>query len=191
MLFGDPSQFAVEAQLEPGPEFGPIQGRNLVGRIRVWIGGRAVGRYDEPACWLGPPLKHLEEMCSQLDGLWDPSFEGLSTDAIYDRLDYLVFLSHRDRRLGCDWSEEERAKHERESDGFDRFYFLLHSSEAFDGWKAFLLRPTATHLIAVVSQAPQKVVVSHRFPVEDFESAVAAFSVWLHSEEQRLIPRLR
>lgn len=191
MMFGDPSQFAIEAELEPGPDYGPVQGKNLAGRIRVWIGNREVGRFDEPACWLGPPLLHLLRMRNIVDQLWDPSLENLSMDALFDRLDYLCFSSHRGKLLTENWGKVEWEEMERESEGFSQFPFLLNSSEAFDGWKAFLVRPTTTHLIALVAPHPQHEVYSHPFPVADFEAAVDAFSVWLRAEEQRLIPELR
>ncbi|MFK7742743.1 MAG: hypothetical protein AB8H80_20690 [Planctomycetota bacterium] len=124
-------------------------------------------------------------MCEQLDTLWHSSFEGLDDDAVFDRLDDLCYRSHRGERIDDGGTVDEL-----DSEDWDRFSFLLHSSEAFDGWKSFLLRPSATELIVLVSKAPQKVVVPHRFPVDVFTAAVGAFSAWLLGEERRLMPWL-
>lgn len=188
MIFGTPARFAVEALVEPGPEFGPVQGRNVVGRVRVWIGGEPIGRIEEPACWLRPLLNHLLELRDRLHTLWEPSIAGLSADAIFDRLDGLYFGARRGASLRGSWTEPQGTAELEEAKGYWRFVFLLHSSESFDGWKAFLVRPTTDSLLALVARHTDQVVVPTTFPEDDFRDAVAGFASWLATQEQRLLP---
>jgi hypothetical protein len=192
MLFGSPEQFAVEAMLEPGPEYGFIQGRNLAGRIRIWAAGQAIGRFDEPACWLGPPCQHLVEMEKALDTLWDASFDGLGLDDIFDRLDYEYFGAHRHRCIEEGWSSEVMARFDPEPTqvGANRFVFLIHSSEAFDGWKPFLVRPSEGNLVALVLEYDRPDIVALHFPTEACRQAVRAFARWFDEEERRYLPEL-
>jgi len=184
VIFGNPESFAIEAIVEPGPDFGPVQGRNVVGRLRAWIGSAEVGRIQVPACWLGPPCDHLVELCERLQTLWDPSLDGLTPDEQFDRLDHLCFGAHRGRALSDCWSDEEVAEVRR----YMRFLFLLHSSEAFDGWKAFLVRPTSDTLQALVAKDPQHSVQATVFTVAAYTDAVRAFASWLAEQERLLLP---
>lgn len=186
MTFGDPAEFAVEALLETDPRFGPVQGRQIVGRLRVWIGGRAIGRIAEPACWLGPPCEHLLAVRSRLSTLWDPSFDGPSPDAIFDRLDLLCFGAHRGRCRRDGWNDATGNAIEAERRDCERFVFLIHASEAFDGWKGFLVRPSATTLQALVADDSHDVVAT-TFPVTAFTAAVAGFDAWLAAHRRRLV----
>lgn len=192
-MFGDPMTFAIEAIVEPGPRFGPVQGTHVVGRLCVWLNGSRVGRFDEPACWLGTLLDHLRSKQVRLPTLWDPSLLELSADERFDRLDYLCFAARRGRSLADSWTEAEWAGRVTESEGFARFVFLLHGNEAFDGWKAFLLRPTTDTLQVLVTSEPQHTVAAHVVPVPAFHAAVDAFGAWLAEQERLLVPpeRLR
>lgn len=188
MIFGNPQVFAVEAIVEPGPEFGPVQSGNVVGRLCVWIGGTRVGRIHEPACWLGPPRDHLLEMRDSLQTLWEPSFDGLSADEMFDRLDCVCFAAHRGQPLGDGWLRAKWAEGHGEARGYSRFAFLLHASEAFDGWKAFLIHPTSDTLLILVAEDPQQSVDAHVIPVGAYRDAVGAFASWLAEQERLLLP---
>ena len=191
MIFGTKSQFAIEVELEPGPDR-PVSGKNVIGRLRAWIGGHSVGRFDEPCCWLGPTANHLATKCTQFDRLWHASFEELSMHEVFDRIDYLYYRAHRGEILGEHWSDAEREQHQREADAVDLDPMLfLDSSEAFDGWKAFLVRPTPTELVALFAPPPQREVLSHRIPVADFEATSEAFGQWLLAQERQLLPELK
>lgn len=188
MIFGDPQHFAVEAIVEPGPDFPPVWGRNIAGRLCVWIGGHRIGRIDEPSCWLRALCDHLLEMRDRLQTLWEPSFDGLSADEIFDHLDYLNFAAHRGQPLEENWTRDKWAEVKEEARGYGRFVFLLHSSEAFDGWKAFLIRPTSETLRVLVAEDPQECVESSVFPVAAYQDAVGAFASWLAAQERLLLP---
>jgi hypothetical protein len=188
MLFGDASRFAVEAALEPGPEYGPIACGNIAGRIRVWLSGTPVGRFDEPLCVLGGPCNHLVEHAAALDSLWHPSLDNLSPEQIFDRLDWIAFGADR-IRPDIDYDapphyspEEERL--------FGRFSFLLHSSEAFDGWKSFLINPPNSDLLALVQVGDSTELLAATVPADAFRSAVADFAHWHRQRERELLPHL-
>jgi hypothetical protein len=188
MIFGNPRSFAIEAMVEPGPDHPPVWGRNVAGRLCVWIGGHRIGRLQEPACWLRAPCDHLLAMCDRLQTLWEASFDGLSADEIFDRLDCLCFAAHRGQPLDENWTRNESAQVAEEARGYDRFVFLLHSSEAFDGWKAFLIQPTSETLRVLFAQEPQRAVETNDFTVAVFRDAVAAFASWLAAQERLLLP---
>ena len=190
MIFGDPQLFAAEAILEPGPEYGPVSGNNIAGRIRIWMSGQAIGNFDNPHCWLGPPHQHLAEMVRSCDELWHISFNSLSTEAIFDRLNLLVFAANRDGSVSNECEGEKSDFFGMEEKTFDRFMFLLHSSEAFDGWKAFLVHPPGSELLALVFPIKSPVVTAYRFPVDVFRQAVHDLGEWIEMEEQRLLPHL-
>jgi hypothetical protein len=184
VIFGNKDQFAIEAFVETGPEFGPVQGHSVVGRICVWLNGVRVGRLEEPACWLGPPCSDLVNLTTNLESLWDDSFQGLTPEAIFDRLDRDYFGALRHRLL--DDSDDRVPAHLEVAEAW-RFTFLINSSEAFDGWKGFLVRPTSAALMGLVlARDSQDVAVSH-FQTDTFCQAVLDFSRWLRAQERRLI----
>ncbi|MES1186873.1 MAG: hypothetical protein ABUL60_23875 [Myxococcales bacterium] len=183
VIFGNPDQFAIEAAVETGPEFAPVQGAQVVGRIAVWLNGARVGRLEEPACWLRPPCSHLEEVMARLECLWDDSFLRLTPEEIFDLLDRVYFGAHRHQVL-ADLAEKPTEVH----DAW-RFQFLIHSSEAFDGWKGFLVRPTMTSLMGLILARDSNEVVTSHFPKETYCQAVREFSKWLAAEEHRLFAR--
>ena len=189
MIFGNPEVFAIEAILEPGPDYECVCSNNIAGRIRVWMCGHSVGRFDEPACWLGPPCHDLAKMARSLDQLWHGSLDDLSPDEIFDRLDYLYFGAHRGRCLTDDedWDDEAWNRAASESGDFGRFVFLIHFSEAFDGWKAFLVFPPDADLMALVFRHGSPDVLSFQFSAESFREAVHDFGCWVEQEERRLL----
>jgi len=68
--------------------------------------------------------------------------------------------------------------------------FLLKSSEAFDGWKAFLVRPSEGSLIALVLKSDLPDIVGLHFSVEAFRQAAGAFARWFDEQERRFLPHL-
>lgn len=190
MFFGDLQLFAVEAILEPGPEYGPVSGNNIAGRIRIWMSGQAIGDFDNPHCWLGPPYEHLAEKANSLDELWDASFNGLGPETIFDRLNLLLFGANRHDSIGGERDDETWDSFALEARGFDRYIFLLHSSEAFDDWKAFLVHPPGGELVALVLSGRSPDVTAYRFPVEVFRQVVRDLGKWIEMEKGRLLPHL-
>lgn len=186
MIFGDPQQFAIEALLDGADSTcGPVSGNNIAGRIRVWMSGSDIGDFDEEHCWLGPVYMAMAEL--RLEKLWHPSFGDLSCDEIFDRLNLVKFAADRQ---GCG-DNETLPDIESQGEQLARFTFLLNSSEAFDGWKSFLVHPPGSELMALVMTHGSPEVDVFRFSAEAFRSAVNAFGQWIRMEEQRLIPECR
>ena len=188
MMFGDPQVFAIEATLEPGP-LGPVFGNNIAGRIRVWMSGHPVGDFDNEHCWLGPPYQGLVEI--PLDELWHSSFEGLACEEIFDRLNFAVFAADRHGSIDTDCCDRSSAEVELEVEQMNQFTFLLNTSEAFDGWKSFLVHPPGSKLMALVLTHGSPGVEVFRFPVEQFRRAVSEFGQWIEIEEQKLMPEFK
>ena len=184
MIFGKSDQFAIEAVLEPGPEFGPVQGNNLVGRIRVWLRGKSIGDFDEPACWLGPPASDFVEQLAQVDRLWDPALEGLRPDSVFAQLDQWYF-GESEITTAPDASKAGGAPGE-----VHRFVFLTNWSESFDGWKAFLVRISESELMALVLADGSVTISVFRVPVQIYREAVQTFAQWLSDQERVLLPHL-
>jgi hypothetical protein len=68
-----------------------------------------------------------------------------------------------------------------------RFDFLLNSSEAFDGWKAFLLSPSPTMLLALVRVHRTSGFHAFEFSAQAYRTAVNEFDNWLTAQEKRLL----
>lgn len=110
------------------------------------------------------------------------SFEGLTPEQIFDHLDRLLYATHRNDCLALDDVEEAPGD-------LWRFNFLTNVSEAFDGWKAFILfHSDADEVVVLVRD--DGLPAGYAFSREAFQSAVAAFDDWMHLEERRLIPEL-
>jgi|SRR6478736_7139111 len=183
MLFGSPHAFAIEALLEPDPQFGAVQSNNLVGRFCLWMNGTAVGRIDEPSCWLGPFREHLRRHAASLEEHWQLSFDALTPEQIFDHLDRGLYAAHRDECLDLDDIED--------AGDLGRFSFLTNVSEVFDGWTAFLVSPAGSDDILALVRAHGAPTVSIRtFSRTAFRDAVCAFSDWVDAEQRRLVPHL-
>jgi hypothetical protein len=184
VLFGDPNEFAIEAVLEPGPEYPAVQGTSLFGRMCVWMRGRSVGRFDEPCCGLGAPARSFVEVDTALGTLWDDRFEALAPDEIFDWLDAHCFAAYRHTTLPFDeWPDDPPPS-------LWRFSILINWSEAFDGWKVFLLQPSKERLMALVLTRDAEHVEVYEFSTGAFRSAVRAFARWLDDQEDALLPEL-
>ncbi|MGE3172257.1 MAG: DUF998 domain-containing protein [Planctomycetota bacterium] len=175
MIFGDAGEFAVEAVREPGPELPDRVGHSAAGRVCVWMQGVAVGDFDEPCCVFGPVASVLQRASQRLGQLWDPSFGGLSPDELFDRLDHAVYRAHRGRRLPPDEDGNDES--------LSRFAFLTNDSEAFDGWKVFLLQPPDEAVMVLVAEPEDPAAVRVlRFPAVALVGAARAFAAWVDAQ---------
>lgn len=172
MIFGDPNHFAVEAVVELGPEFAPLLGNNVVGRIRVFAGGLAYGDFNEPSCVLRPVSEHLVELCERLGTLWHPSLSSASPDRQFNLLDVWLFLGGSD---------------EPEPEGLAGCIFLTNVSEAFDNIKAFLVCPPTGSAYALLQVQPSSAVCRVAITSAEFCSVATAFASWLESQEHGLL----
>jgi hypothetical protein len=127
MTFGDPSDFAVEAESDGTP----ASPRGTVwGHMRVWCCGRAVGRFEEPHCGLSGAQLELSEIADRLDLLVSPALSKLTDESAWNFLDTALYVD--------DVRSDEDV--ELDAEAWGRHSFLTNSSEAFDGYKGFIFR---------------------------------------------------
>lgn len=91
MIFGSPISIAVEAALELGDEYSPVMGRNIVGRVRLFLQDRKIGDFDEPCCVLATVSSHLTEICSKASDLWHPALAEIGAKAQFEVLDSAIY----------------------------------------------------------------------------------------------------
>ena len=172
MLFGSPESFAVEAVVEPGPEFQPVLGSNVVGRLRIFVEGASIGDFDEPACVLRALCDHLMDFCVDGTALWHESLSGLSSHEQFSLLDEALFTGD--------------AEHEIETMLW-RTTFLTNASEAFDGVKGFLVRPPGQSVTMLVRLDGSTHVLCANIPETEFRAVASQFSAWVQSTEHELL----
>jgi hypothetical protein len=171
VIFGESATFAIEAIAEPGPEFLPLVGSNVAGRIQLLIRGSAVGKFHEPCCVLGPIAHHLSAI-GQSQSLWHPSLAKYSHVEQFSLLDAIFYSG----------SSTPKQQLQALADCI----FLTNVSEAFDPVKAFVLRPPGDEFVFLVRRTPDDAVLQFRAPVATFNSAAFQFEHWLRSQEQHL-----
>lgn len=172
MIFGNPESYALEAIIEPGPEYPPYFDNNVTGRVRLFIGGYEVGDFSEPCCVIRPLSDHLAELCSGTDGLWHESLTAHLPESQFKLLDEALFL-------------DETAQG---PSAYDSMIFLTNILETFDDVKGFLVGPPGQPLQALLqfgdSACVQCLPISHA----EFCSVAAQFSLWLKEQEDELLP---
>jgi len=178
MIFGDPQLFAIEAVLDKADAAkGSLPNTQVAGRIRVIMSGCTIGNFDEPHCWFGPPSNEMSNL--PFDSLWHPFFDDLDYGDVFDVLNLVTFGADREGCIDehlCDGMMSELPF---TSDDIEINSFLMNSSEAFDGWKCFLLRPPGNDLVALSIKWPSKEIDVSRFPVILFQNTVNEFSRWI------------
>ncbi len=171
MVFGAPDTFAIDAELEPGPELPPRVGSSAAGRIQLFCGGAPLGKRDEPCCVLGCIRDHLLEKC-HATLLWHPQLDAYSPVEQFAVLDDIFFLG----------SNESLSLQEAVAD----CDFLTNVSEAFDGLKAFILRPPGSDFVVLVRVGTGD-LLRLTFSIHHFAEVVEQFDGWLNGQEKRLM----
>lgn len=116
MIFGNPTEFAIEVYHEPsGPGWGGC------GRMAVEIQGVRLGDIRENHCSLFGATDRFRELNQVIETLWDDSFAGLSHVEIFNLLDNALYLG-----------EPDLVK------AYFRFDFLTNTGEMFDNYKSFI-----------------------------------------------------
>ena len=171
MIFGDPLNFAVEALVEPGPEFPPSFGGNVAGRMRLLVGGVSVGDISEPSCVPRVLSEHLTEICATAHTLWHPSLAGIPPEGQFQMLDEALFLGGGNPELvQCNQTS-----------------FLTNVSEAFDPIKGFALSPSPNEILVLLRLDEGGPFVHRNIPYIEFCSVAAAFAHWVGEQERTLL----
>jgi len=173
MLFGDPAAFAVEAIIEPGPEFPAFFGSNITGRFRLFVAGLEVGEFAEPSCVLRPLSQHLVVKCASARSLWHESLAGKTPAGWFKLLNESLYL--------VGFPEP--------TDAYHRMDFLTNVSEALNNVKGFLVSPPGAPLHALIQLPESEAVHHHVIPLGEFCSAAGQFAAWLAEKELELLQR--
>jgi hypothetical protein len=172
MIFGNRESYALEAIIEPGPEYPPYFGKNVTGRVRLFIDGYEVGDFSEPCCVIRALSDHLAELCSGTDELWHESLAGHLPESRFKHLDKALFLN-------------ETAQTPSE---YDSMIFLTNILETFDDVKGFLVGPPGQPLQALLQFGDSANVQCLSISRAEFCSVAAQFSLWLKEQESELLP---
>lgn len=180
MLFCDPSEFAIEAMIEPDLEVPSLPW----GRMCLRIGKLTLGDYAESHCGLGQAYSHLKELAALQSRLWDDSFKAMSLEQIYDTVNDAIYTDD-DSTL-----EQIETDLQRYAD----FDFCTNWGEQFDGYSAVIVSPNEATLAVLhrpINDQSLSIQRSSNFVQahcshEAFTSAVEAFAIWYDSEEERL-----
>lgn len=171
MIFGNPSNFAVEAVVEPGPEYPPSFGRNVAGRMRLIVGGVSVGDISEPSCIPRHLSEHLTELCTTSRTLWHSSLSGATPEKQFQMLDEALFLGGGKPEL----------------EGCHETIFLTNVSEAFDPVKGFVLSPSPDEIVLLLRLEEGGPLIHRKIPYAEFSGVTAAFAHWVTEQERTLL----
>lgn len=92
MRFGDPADFAIEADVEPH-----LRPPSAVwGHMCVWCQGVVLGDITDLHCGLYGAYSSFRWLASNLNELWAPELVGLDDVAVWNFLDGLLYGYHGD-----------------------------------------------------------------------------------------------
>ena len=168
MIFGNSSSFAIEAVVEPGPEYPPSFGRNVAGRMRLFVGGVGVGDFSEPCCIPRHLSEHLTELCETSRKLWHSSLSGAAPEKQFQMLDEALFLGGGKPEL----------------EDCHETVFLTNVSEAFDPVKGFVLSPSPDEIVLLLRLDEDGPFIHRNIPFAEFSGVAAAFAHWVKEQER-------
>ena len=172
MLFGDPCRFAVEAMVEPGPDYSSVLGSNVMGRMCLRVEGSVLGNLAEPCCVMATLSRHLVTICASSAGLWHPSLAGLTPEGQFDALDRALFSDDVSSPL----------------ESMSLCIFLTNVSEAFDPVKGFAIRMPASDRIRLLVRLSESDEITHWDVLQhDFCAAAGSFATWVQTLERELL----
>ena len=174
--FGDCKDFAIEALVENElvPPSAPW------GRLRIWVGGKSFGDFDDPHCGLYPAYSGFKGMIEKYDELYDPGLLELSTEKLYAKIDKALY--------GV-WVGDELLDDEpREGDDeYWRHNFLTNWGEMFDRTeKSYIFKLPDDRLMVIQPIEGESSIKRYCCSTSGFKKAVKQFLVWHDKEEFRL-----
>lgn len=179
MMFGDPSDFAIEALIEPHL----VAPSNVWGRICVHIGPVILGDITDEHCGLFGAYCGFKELVTDEPRLWDDSFAGLSFEQIHDLVRNAIY-GDDERSMEAIVADAQR---------YQRFDFLTNWDEPFDGFASVILQQDDT--TTTIMHRPHSAWGRTRDPgpflvascrTTGFRAACAAFVQWYDEQSERL-----
>jgi hypothetical protein len=167
MLFGEPSDFAIEAYHEPSsPRWTGF------GRMAITIQGVRLGDIREDHCSLFHAVDRFRELYPAIENLWDEAFGDLSDAEIFNVIDEARYTGEPDEGRSC----------------YLQFDFLTNTGEQFDSCKTFIVcRPGGTvHVLYLQLQDAFRGSAS--CSVDSFRRVSANFVRWF-DEQVAAAPR--
>ena len=166
MIFGEPTDFAIEAYHEPsGPEWGGF------GRMCIAIQGIRLGDIRENHCSLFHATDRLRKAYPTIEALWDESFSGLSDAQIFAALDQALYLA--------DVSDWER---------YGRFDFLTNTGEQFDDSKTYIVCRPDGRVHIIYYRFRDDTLGSASCSARSFRSAAESFVCWFEEQVRTTAP---
>jgi hypothetical protein len=179
-MFGDPTDFAIEAGIEPHL----VTPSAVWGHMRVWCAGNPLGQIGDRHCALYPSFREFDRMSRHLKDLWDDDLHGLDDRAMWDLLDGALYGYNGDVETEDSRSIEDLS---RDAGRFGKFNFLTNWGEQFDGgYKSFLVSPPNLPLRILSRAFPKSVGLGVNVSRAGFTRASRAFVDWFKSNEQLL-----
>ena len=180
MIFGDKSDFAIQAMIEPHlqPPSEPW------GRLCIWISGVQIGDFDDPHCGLYNFHISSQEKLNELNELWMDEFKNLDSIGIWNFLDGILYGHHGNTEIEDTRTLEKTIN---DSKKYSKFDFLTNWGEMFDrGGKSFILKPPNEPIKVLNYDYEQEVVNTHQCTEFSFRRAFKEFSNWYTQQVLRL-----
>lgn len=129
MMFGEPTEFAIEAYHEPY-----AQKYAGFGRMCIHLKGITIGKIRENHCSLFHAVNRFRKLQTDIEDLWDAEFSNWSDAGIRDILEKALYLDNGQslEEMEADWKR------------LSRYVFLTNTGEQFDDSNTFIIcRPGA------------------------------------------------
>ena len=179
MLFGDPSNFAIEVMAEPEL----VAPSTVWGRMCIHIGEVILGDYNDPHCGLYDAYCEFGWHLNRVEPLWDQAFDGLSLEQIHDTVANAIY------------GDDDRTNEQIQQDSirYRHFDFLTNWGEQFDGYSSVIVASndeTITILHRPYSDNPRRRIETEFVVAEctrtGFIDTVRQFVYWFDAETKRL-----
>jgi hypothetical protein len=180
MIFGNTSEFAIEAVIEPD-----IKAPSAVwGRMRVWCQGETIGDLNEPFCALYPAYLGFRDLLITLPTLSWAGIENMTNGDIWNFLDGLLYGYHGDIQIQDDRALERMQE---DADIYGKFNFLTNWGEQFDRrGKSFIYCADGDKVTILNRSLWSEHGLALHTIRQALPFAISLFLVWFEEEAQRL-----
>jgi hypothetical protein len=175
MIFGNPADFAIEAEDDGLPT--DLKGI-LAGHMRIWCNNSSIGDFGEKQSCLWHSQQALAKIAADLSAITNPELWNLGDEDLWDRFDQALYI------------DVGQSKEEMENDcaAWGAHDFLTNWGEMFNGNKG---------MIYCLSDGRIRVLVQHRdasirnyiVTEKGFKDAIAGFSQWCISLSERILSK--
>ena len=167
MIFGEESDFAIEAYHEPsGPKWGGC------GRLCLHLKGVSIGDIRDNHCSLFAVTDRFREVSGQLEGFWAECFAGLSDSEVFRLIDDAIYSDASQTEIGIN---------------FPKFDFLTNAAEMFDGTKTFIVCDP-NGLVRILYELRDDVFRSGSCTIQTFRRVAEAYIHWFDEQVRNTAP---